>query len=298
MRAPAAAGEAALAPSRAADFVELTKPRITALVVVTAAIGLLLASGGAVGPGLALATLAGTALVAAGGSALNHVLERDTDALMRRTARRPLPAGRLDPDRALVFGVAISIAGLALLALAANLLTALLGAVALAGYVFVYTPLKRVTSLATVVGAVPGAIPPVMGWAAASGGLDSGAAVLFGILFLWQLPHFLAIAWLCREDYAAAGFPMLPVLDPGGRSTGRQALLYGAALVPVSLLPSALGLSGLVYLLGALVLGLAFLGFCVAFTLTFSTGAARRLLLASILYLPGVLAVMVIDHVF
>ncbi len=298
MRVGAAAGDAALAPSRAADFVELTKPRITALVVVTAAIGLFLGSDGSLGPGLALATLAGTALVAAGGSALNHVLERDTDALMRRTERRPLPAGRLDPDRAVLFGVGISIAGLALRALAANLLTALLGSLALAGYVFVYTPLKRITSLATVVGAVPGAIPPVMGWAAASGGLDAGAAVLFGILFLWQLPHFLAIAWLCREDYAAAGFPMLPVVDPDGRSTGRQALLYGAALVPVSLLPSALGLSGLVYLLGALVLGLAFLGFCVSFTLSFSTDAARRLLLASILYLPGVLAVMVVDHVF
>ncbi len=298
MRVPAAAGEAVLAPSRAADFLELTKPRITALVVVTAAIGLFLASDGAVGPGLALAALAGTALVAAGGSALNHVLERDTDALMQRTARRPLPAGRLDPDRALVFGVGISVAGLVLLTTAVNLLTALLGAAALAGYVFVYTPLKRVSSLATVVGAVPGAIPPVMGWAAARDSLEPGAAVLFGILFLWQLPHFLAIAWLCKDDYAQAGFPMLPVVDPGGGSTGRQVLLYGAALVPVSLLPSALGLSGLVYLLGALGLGLAFLGFCVAFSLSFSTGAARRLLFASILYLPGVLAIMVIDHVF
>jgi protoheme IX farnesyltransferase len=254
--------------------------------------------GGELGPRLVLATLLGTALVSAGASALNHVLERDTDALMRRTAGRPLPAGRMDSDLAVKFGVALAIVGLLILALQANLLTALVGAVALAGYVFVYTPLKRTTSLATVIGAIPGALPPVMGWTAARDALEPGAWILFGILFLWQLPHFLAIAWLCREDYERAGFPMLPVIEPDGRSTGRQAILYAAALVPVSLLPSVFGLSGAAYFLGALVLGLTFVGFCVAFSTSFSNGAARRLLLASVLYLPAVLAVMVVDRLF
>jgi heme o synthase len=292
------AAEKAAARSRTSDLIELTKPRITLMVMVTAAIGLFLGSGGAVAPSLVVAALLGTGLVAAGASALNHVLERDTDALMHRTAARPLPAGRMDPDLALLFGVALSVGGLLVLALRINLLTALVGAVALAGYVFVYTPLKRTTSLATVIGAIPGALPPVMGWTAARNALEPGAWILFGILFLWQLPHFLAIAWLCREDYARAGFPMLPVIEPDGRSTGRQAILYAAALVPVSLLPSVLGLSGVAYFLGALVLGLTFLGFCVAFSTSFSTGAARRLLLASVLYLPAVLAVMLVDRIF
>lgn len=286
------------APSLTADFVELVKPRITFMVLVTAAIGLYLGMQGPVPISLLVDTLLGTGLVAAGASALNQVLERDTDALMRRTAERPLPAGRLDPDAALVFGVILSVVGLFSLAIWVNLLTALVGAVAIAGYVFVYTPLKRTSSLATVIGAIPGALPPVMGWTAARGSLEPGAWILFGILFLWQLPHFLAIAWLCREDYARAGFPMLPVIEPDGKSTGRQAILYGAALVPVSLLPAVLGLSGAAYFLGALVLGLTFLGFCVAFSQSFSTGAARRLLLASVLYLPAVLIVMLLDRLF
>ena len=193
---------------------------------------------------LLIHTLLGTGLISAGASVLNHVLERDTDTLMQRTANRPLPTGRMNPDMALSFGVLLGILGLVDLAVAVNLLTALLGAVALAGYVFVYTPLKRISSLATVIGAVPGAIPPMMGWCAVRNEVDAAAWVLFGILFFWQLPHFLAIAWLCREDYARGGFPMLPVLDPEGFRTGRQAILYGAALVPVSLLPSLLGLNG------------------------------------------------------
>jgi heme o synthase len=288
----------ARSPSLTADFVELVKPRITFMVLVTAAIGLYLGMQGGVPVSLLVDTLLGTGLVAAGASALNQVLERDTDALMRRTSERPLPAGRLDPDAALVFGVILSVVGLFSLATWVNLLTALVGAVAIAGYVFVYTPLKRTSSLATVIGAIPGALPPVMGWTAARGSLEPGAWILFGILFLWQLPHFLAIAWLCREDYARAGFPMLPVIEPDGKSTGRQAILYGAALVPVSLLPSVLGLSGAAYFLGALVLGLTFLGFCVAFSQSFSTAAARRLLLASVLYLPAVLIVMLLDRLF
>ena len=295
MRAAARTGEELVSRGRFADWTDLAKPRITAMVLVTTAIGSYLAAGG-MPPALRLAiTLTGTALVSAGASALNHFLERDTDALMRRTADRPLPTGRIDPREALRWAVALSAIGVAVLAIGVNPLTGLVGALSLVIYVFVYTPLKRRTTLATVVGAVPGALPPVMGWTAVTNGLEPGAWVLFALLFLWQLPHFLAIAWLCRHDYANAGFPMLPVVDPDGRSTARQAVLYSAALVPVSLLPSVLGLSGTAYFVGALVLGLLFLGVSVAFSLSFSTRSARRLVLASVLYLPAVLVVMVVD---
>ncbi|HZF10428.1 MAG TPA: heme o synthase [Thermoanaerobaculia bacterium] len=287
------------AASRLADWSEMTKPGITLMVVLTAGLGFLLAE--TARPGfrflLLLNTLLGTALVSAGGSVLNHVMERETDALMRRTASRPLPTGRIDPDAALLFGVVLGVGGLAWLAVGTNLLTALLGAVALAGYVFVYTPLKRVSSLSTVIGAIPGALPPVMGWAAVSGNVGLAAWVLFGILFFWQMPHFLAIAWLCKEDYASAGFPMLPVLDPEGKRTSRQMILYGAALVPVSLMPSALGLMGGIYFVGALVLGLAYLGAGLAFARSRSMVGARWLMLASLLYLPGVLLAMLVDRI-
>ncbi|MGH9363600.1 MAG: heme o synthase, partial [Thermoanaerobaculia bacterium] len=282
--------------ARLADLVELTKPGITLMVVLTAGLGFLLARGDARLSWLLLVhTLVGTGLVSAGASALNHLLEREVDARMRRTAERPLPAGRLDPDLALLFGVGLAVAGLLELALAVNLLTALLGALALAGYLFAYTPLKRVSPLNTVVGAVPGAIPPLMGWAAVRDGLDPAAWALFGILFLWQMPHFLAIAWLCREDYARAGFPMLTVHDPEGTRTARQVILYGAALVPISLLPAVQGLLGVPYFLGALLLGLAYLAFGLDFARRRSTPAARRLMLASILYLPALLAAMLLD---
>jgi protoheme IX farnesyltransferase len=290
-----AAVETQAAPLAIADLLEMTKPGITSMVALTAALGYLLAGGALMSWQLA-ATLLGTVLVAAGASVLNQFWERGSDALMRRTAGRPLPAGRIDPDLALLFGVAVGIAGLLELALAVNALTAALGAVALAGYVFVYTPLKKRSSLATVVGAIPGALPPMMGWCAVRGEVDLAAWALFGILFFWQMPHFLAIAWLCREDYARAGFPMLPVLDPGGSWTGRQSVLYGAALVPVSLLPSLLGLTGRIYFGGALALGVAYLGFCLAFAGRRSTGGARRLMLASLLYLPAVLVVMLLDR--
>lgn len=284
---------------RPADLAEMTKPGITLMVVLTAGLGVLLAGAerGGFSFWLLLNTLLGTALVSAGGSALNHVLERDTDALMRRTATRPLPAGRCHPDAALLFGVTLGVSGLAWLAVAVNLLTALLGAVAIAGYVFVYTPLKRVSSLATVIGAIPGAIPPMMGWSAVQDRLDPAAWGLFGLLFFWQMPHFLAIAWLCREDYASAGFPMLTVDDPDGRRTARQVLLYGAALVPVSLLPSVLGLAGALYFVGALLLSIAYLAYGAAFARERSTPAARRLMLASILYLPAVLLALLVDRI-
>ncbi len=293
----------ALAPARPALYLEITRPRITFMVMLTTAAGFVLSQGaqGASGGGpLPLAlffhALVGTGLVASCSSALNQVIEREHDAKMRRTEERPLPAGRLDPDRALAFSVALGVGGLVYLALAVNLLTALLGAVTLVAYVFVYTPLKRVTSFATVVGAAPGAMPPVMGWAAFSGHLGAGAWALFGILFFWQLPHFLSIAWMYRSDYARAGYPMLPVLEPDGASTARQAVLWAAALVPLSLVPSALGLTGMVYAVGASVLGLGYLAASITFGRRRTGTSGRRLLLASVLYLPGILAVMLADR--
>lgn len=296
---PSSPAQAAAMPVsiRLADLAELTKPGITVMVVLTAGLGFLLAEQEGISFLLLVHTLLGTGLVSAGASALNQVIERETDALMRRTAQRPLPAGRMDPDVALLFGVALGVAGLAELALGVNLLTALLGAVALAGYVFVYTPLKRVSSLATVIGAIPGAIPPMMGWSAVRNEIDIAAWVLFGILFLWQMPHFLAIAWLCKDDYRDAGFPMLTVGDPEGIHTSRQVLLYGSVLVPVSLMPTLLGLMGIVYFVGALALGLTYLGFGIGFARSRTTPGARWLMFASILYFPAVLLVMLLDRV-
>ena len=282
-------------PARAGAFLELTKPRITTLVLVTAAVGYGVGAGRGLDPAAFLALLAGTAMVAGGASALNQYSERETDARMERTRRRPLPSGRVAPGEALAFGLAASLAGLVLLA-TINALTALLGTAALASYVLLYTPLKRVTSLCTVVGAVPGAIPPLMGWAAARGSLSAGAWALFAILFLWQLPHFLAIGWIYREDYARGGFPMLPVMDRDGASTGRQMMLYSAALVPVTLVAGALASAGTGYLWSALVLSLLFFAGSVRFFRERTPAAARVLFLVSILYLPIVLALMVFDR--
>jgi heme o synthase len=285
----------ASAPSRAADFVELCKPRITFLVVVTAAVGYALGAP-AFQAGVFLAVLCGTALVAGGASALNQYAEREADARMLRTRCRPLPAGRVTPAEALSFGLAISGAGLAVLAAGTNLLSFSLGLAALGCYVLVYTPLKRLTSLCTVVGAVPGAIPPLMGWAAARGSLDRTAWALFAILFLWQLPHFLALAWMYREDYARGGFPMLALADEDGASTGRQALVYAAALLPVTLAAGLFAQAGMVFLWGGLAAGLAFLACAALFARRRETSWARRLFLASVLYLPTVLSLMVFDR--
>jgi heme o synthase len=286
----------AAAPARAADFVELTKPRITFLVLVTTAVGYALGAGHGFQAGVFVALLVGTALVSGGASALNQWAERDADALMTRTASRPIPSGRLSPADALAFGVSISAIGLALLGAAVNGLTALLAAVTLATYVLAYTPLKRVTSLCTLVGAVPGAIPPMMGWAAARGALGREAWALFAVLFLWQLPHFLSIAWIYRDDYARGGFPMLPVTDPGGESTARQTVAYAAALVPATLLAGAFSAAGERYLWSALALGAIFVACTIFFALRRSVKAARLVFLASVLYLPAVLGLMVIDR--
>jgi len=281
---------------RANDFVELAKPRITLMVVLTTAVGFLLASPAPFHLALFLHALLGTALVASGASALNQVWEREHDARMRRTENRPLPAGRVAPDQALLFGVLMAVVGMGELVAFVNPLTALLGGVTLSAYVFLYTPLKRVTSLATVVGAVPGALPPLMGWTAVRDGLDAGGWVLFAILFLWQMPHTLAIGWLYREDYARGGYPILPVVDASGASTTRQAVLYGAALLPVSLLPSVLGLTGVVYLIGALILGIGLLGYCWEFARALSHSTARKLMMVSVLYLPAILLLMIFDR--
>jgi protoheme IX farnesyltransferase len=278
------------------DYLILTKVRITALVLVTAAAGFLLASGP--GPDLALLawTLLGTGLAASGAGALNQVVEREADAKMRRTASRPIPAGRMTVARGRSVGAGLSAVGVGVLAATVNPLTAFLALATVLLYVGVYTPLKRMTPLNTIVGAIPGAIPPVMGWTAVTGELGLPAGVLFAILFLWQLPHFLAIAWLFRDDYRKGGFPMLPVVDPGGEATGRQVALYCAALVPVSLIPTFLGLTGPVYFFGALLLGLGFLAAGIMMALHRRGAEARRVLLASVTYLPLLLALLVVDR--
>jgi heme o synthase len=284
--------------SRAADFVTLAKPRLNLLVLITTLAGVYLASPAGVPLPLLLHTLLGTALVAGGAAALNQVWERDTDGLMRRTRSRPLPFGRLRVAQGAWFGLLLSGVGLLELAARVNALSAAVAAVTLASYVLVYTPMKRRSSLSTLVGAIPGALPPVIGWVAVTGSITLPALVLFGIQFFWQMPHFLAIAWMYRDDYAAAGFPLLPVLEPDGRRTGQQALLYAAALWPVSLMPAVVGLAGASYSVLATALGLALIAYAAMFARHRSMATARRLFLFSILYLPLLWGALVIDRIW
>lgn len=277
---------------RPADYLAISKPRLNFLVVATAAAGYYLGDTGDAGWGRAVSAIAGTALVAAGASALNQVYERHTDRLMERTRLRPLADGRLGVREAVAFSIVTSVVGLSLLATGANVLSAFVALATLVTYVGIYTPLKPLTSFATVVGAVPGALPPMIGWAAATGELTREAWILFAIVFLWQMPHFLAIAWLYREDYARAGFPLLPVTEPDGRSTARQVLAYGAVLIPVSLVPTAIGLANPVYFAGALVLGITYLLLGAQFALHRERGPALRLFIGSIVYLPLIWALM------
>jgi heme o synthase len=286
------------ASRRSSDFLALTKPRLNLLVLLTTLGGLYLGAPDGVAPLLLFHTLIGTALVAGGASALNQVWERDTDGLMRRTRTRPVPDGSLQAAEGLRFGLLLSAIGLVQLALGVNLAAALVAAATLGSYVLLYTPLKRRTWLSTLIGAFPGALPPVIGWAAATGRIDVAALTLFGIVFFWQIPHFLAIAWLYREDYARAGLPLLPVIEPDGRSTGRQALIYAVLLVPVSVSPAATGLAGTGYVAVAVVLGAALVALSVTFARERSTTAARRLFLASIAYLPLLWAVLVVDRLW
>jgi heme o synthase len=285
------------ARSRATDFVALAKPRLNLLVVASALAGYVMAGGEILDAIRVVCTVAGTALVAGGASAFNQVIERVPDSLMRRTRMRPVPDGRLQPFESVAFGLVLSVIGLAVLATEVNLLSAAVALTTLLTYALIYTPLKRRTSFATVIGAIPGALPPVIGWAAARGSLSQGAWVLFAIVFLWQLPHFLAIAWLYREDYARAGFPMLPVIEPDGRSTARQALFYCAALLPVSLAPTLLGMTSTVYFVSALGLGLLFLGLTLKFARTRAVADARRLFFGSIIYLPILWILMIAGRV-
>jgi len=277
------------------DFLELTKPRLSSFVLLVVALAAWLGSGGAIAPGTLLLAVLGTGLVAGGANALNMVLERDLDARMARTAGRPIPSGRLEPAEAAVFGAATIALGLLLLA-GTTPLAALLAALTAATYLLVYTPLKRKTTLNTHIGAVPGALPALIGWAAARGTLDPAAWTLFAIVYLWQLPHFLAIAWLYRADYARGGYRMLPSADPEGLSTGRQALLGASALLVASLLPSLAGLTGILYFAGALLLGAWFVRRALAFALERTAAAARQLLRASLVYLPAILALMFLDR--
>jgi protoheme IX farnesyltransferase len=281
---------------RLLDYLELTKPRVTALVLLTTAAGFHLGAGGSAGTTLLLHALFGTLCVAAGTSALNQWAEREEDARMLRTRGRPLPAGRLRPLPAFLFGAAISAAGLAHLALAVNGLTAALAALCLLSYIGVYTPLKKISALSTLVGAVPGALPPLIGWTAARGAIELPGLILFAILFVWQLPHSLAIAMMYRDDYARGGFRLLPVVDPEGGSTGRQILAHSLLLLPVSLVPSVAGFAGPVYFAGAAVLGLALIGCALPVVARGTTRAARRVLLASVVYLPVLLGLLVFDR--
>ncbi len=292
----AAALPADAARNRLADLFVFTKVRVNTLVVATTAGGFYMGSPDAMNLVVLAGTVIGTALVAGGAAALNQISERDLDRLMDRTRMRPLADRRMGLGEARIIAWAASLAGLALLAITANALATVMAALTLVIYAFVYTPMKRATSFSTVVGAVPGALPPMIGWAAARGSIDAPAWALFLIVFLWQLPHFLAIAWLYREDYARAGFPMLPVVDPDGASTARQSLVYATALLPVSILPSALGMSGLVYALAAFALSLAFIAVGIRFAMKRTKPNARLLFLASLIYLPAVWVVMMVDR--
>jgi protoheme IX farnesyltransferase len=294
--APAAAVPLAPARSRVGDFIELTKPRIGVLVLATTAVGFVAGCAGPIDFALMFHTIVGTALAAAGANALNQLMERDFDALMHRTANRPIPSGRIAPVEALCFGLLTSAASIFYLALLATPLAAAVAAATLASYLLLYTPLKRRTPWCTAVGAIPGALPPVIGWAAARGSIGLGALLLFAIVFVWQIPHFWAIAWIYRDDYRRASFPMLAVIDSDGRRTGRQVIWLCSLLLAVSTLPWWLGVSGAWYFGGAILLGLLFLASGVKFATAISNATARRLMLVSIAYLPLLLGLMIMDR--
>jgi heme o synthase len=281
------------------DYIALTKPRITWLILMSTGVGYFFGAQRGM-PGwhfwTLLHTIIGTGLIASGTAALNQWYERVADGKMRRTQARPLPSGRLNPGKALFFAIAISAAGFVELWFGANPLSALLGLITLLTYLFVYTPLKQRSPHSTTIGSIPGAMPPLIGFAAASGTLTWEAWVLFAILFLWQFPHFYAIAWMYKEDYARAGIRMLPVVEPDGKSTARRILLYSIALIPISLMPKFLAMAGNVYLYGALALGLAFVYYGLRIRWDRTRQQARRVLLASVVYLPVLFSLMLFDR--
>lgn len=278
------------------DYIQLTKPRITWLILMSTGVGYFFGAMDGWTWSVLLHTLLGTAFIASGTAALNQWWEREADKKMVRTQNRPLPAERLHPTRALIFAIVLSAIGFAELSLGANPLTGLLGLFTLASYLFVYTPLKKRTPHATTIGAIPGAMPPLIGYAAAHGTLTAQGWALFAILFLWQFPHFYAIAWMYKDDYSKAGIKMLPVVDPSGDSTVRQILFYSLALIPISLLPRYLGMSGNVYLAGALILGAIYFYSGVLVARELNRAQARRVLLVSIVYLPVLYGLMMADR--
>src|SRR5215203_1268006 len=279
-----------------AAYVELTKPRIAFMLVLTSAAGFYLGSAQGFNVTLFVNAMVGIALLAFGVATLNQFIERKTDALMDRTARRPLPTNKISPNEALIFGVLLCAAAELYLLFLVNGLTAALGLVVIVGYVLLYTPLKTRTSASTAIGALPGAMPPLMGWTASANEVTLGAWALFIMLFLWQFPHFLATAWMYKEQYAKAGILMLPVVEPEGRITARQIVLFAIMLVPASLAPFFLGVAGIVYLIGATLLGLWFLFESISMARSRTVEKARRLLMVSVLYLPLIFGLLVLDH--
>lgn len=280
---------------KAAAYVELTKPRIAFMLVLTSAAGFYLGTKGPLDAALFASSLVAITLLALGVATLNQYWERDTDVLMERTAVRPLPTNRVSSGEALVFGLALCTLAEAYLLIFVNLLTAFLGLVVIVGYVLVYTPLKTRTSASTAIGALPGALPPLMGWTAAANEISLGAWALFAMQFLWQFPHFFAIAWMYREEYAKAGILMLPVVDPEGKLTARQIVMFALMLFPVSLAPFFFGLSGQIFLFGAILLGAWFLWSSIQSARAKTKEKARRLLLVSVIYLPLLFILMVAD---
>ncbi len=297
MRSAEAFVENETAQTRSRVYIELFKPRITAMVLLTVAIGWLLGTAGSADPVVLFHVLLGAGCSCAGAGALNQYIERDSDGFMDRTRFRPLPTHRISPTWALGLGLGTATGGIIYLATLVNATAALVDACTLVSYLFVYTPMKKLSAYSTLAGAVPGALPPVIGWAAATGGIGLHAWVLFSILFLWQIPHFLAIGVLYKRDYARGGFPMLVVVDEEGRLTGRQMVLYAATLIPISLMVSVVGLAGTVYFWSALLLGSVYLAYSVLAAVRMDATSARRLLLCSVAYLPLLLAVMVLDRI-
>jgi len=278
------------------DFLDLTKPRITVLILICTAVGYLFGPPNSFHLSLLIHVLLGTALMASGTAALNQWYEADSDAKMRRTHGRPMASGRMKRSDGFVFGAVLSVAGFAELWFGTNALAAVFGLFTLATYIFLYTPLKRRSAACTTVGALPGAMPPLIGYAAAGGGLDANALALFLILFVWQFPHFYAIAWMYRDDYARGGIRMLPVIEPDGESTARRIVACSLLLIPVSLVPHLLGMTGSVYAVAAVAAGLGLLFIGVRLQSDRTLARARHVLLASVLYLPALLAVMVLDR--
>ena len=281
--------------AKASDFLELTRPGLTSLIVFTTLAGFYLGCGDTIPFSLLLHTLIGTTLMAGSASAFNMYMEREVDALMQRTSGRPLAAGRLRPVHALLFALITSLGGFWYLYIRVNPLTSLLAAMILFSYLFLYTPLKKKTCLCTLAGAVPGALPIVMGWTGVTGEISANAAILFAIVFLWQFPHFYSIGWMHREDYARAGIPALTVIDGNGRRTGRQTVLSIAILIVFTLFPAGMGMAGTTYLVGALALGAAFLTYGILFSRIRDQSSAQRLFVASALYLPLLLILMTVN---